>query len=89
MINYNQGYNKGVAITKSDTVNFDGSVSTSGGNVKPCDAIYVGVAGTLAVVWQDGSVSETTANPGVLPFAAIRVNSTNTAATGLIALYSR
>ncbi len=90
MINYNQGYNKGVAITKSDTINFDGSVSVSGGNVKPCDAIYVGTAGTIAVVWQDGSVSETTAPSGaLLPFAAIRVNNANTAAAGMVALYSR
>lgn len=95
MINQNQGYNIGRAITKSDTVNFDGSVSVSGGNtagiaVHPCDAIYVGTAGTIAVVWQDGTVSETTAPSGaLLPFAAIRVNSTNTAAAGLVALYSR
>ena len=81
-------YNKWVAITKSDTVNFDASVSTSGANVVPCDAIYVSTAGTIALVMQDGSVAAATAAVGVIPGKFIRVNSTNTAATGMFALYN-
>jgi len=81
------GYNVSVPVTKSDTINFDGSVSTSGGKVKPCDAIYVGTAGTIALVLQNGYVMETTAAIGVIPIQAIRVNSTNTAAAGMFALY--
>lgn len=80
-------YNVGFAITKSDTVNFDASVSTSGQNVKCCDAIYVGTAGTMAVVLQDGSVASMTCGVGLIPVRAIRVNSTNTAAAAMIAFY--
>lgn len=68
------------AITKSDTVNFTGGV---------CRAIYVGGAGDMAVVPPNGSVVTLV---GVLagqiyPVSAIRVNSTNTTATNMVAIF--
>lgn len=80
-------YNKWIPITKSDTVNFDASTSTTGGNVLTSDAIYVGGAGIVVAVAQDGSTAQFTAVAGeILPIAAIRVNSTTTTATLMIAL---
>ena len=81
----NQQYTKGVAITKSDTVNF----LDAGGQRLLCDAIYVGGAGVVVVVWEDGETSSFTCIAGqVLPVKAKRVNSTSTTATLLIALYA-
>jgi hypothetical protein len=81
-------YNRWVAITKSDTINFDASVSTTGANVVPCDAVYVGTAGTIALVTQDGTVAATSAAVGFIAGKFIRVNSTNTAAAGMFACYN-
>ena len=86
-------YGRFVAITKSDTVNFDGSVSTTGQSVTPCDAIWVGTEGVVAVVAQNGVVTNFSCfigsgDSGVLPVRAIRVNSTNTTASGMVALYA-
>lgn len=81
-------YNRWKDITKSDTVNFDASVSTTGAGVKLCDAIYVGGAGIVVAVSQDGNTGQFTAVAGeILPIAAIRVNSTTTTATLMMALY--
>ena len=75
-------------ITKSDTVNLDGSVSATGAKVKPCDAIYVGGAGIVVAVMSNGTTGAFTAVAGeILPLRAIRVNSTTTTATLLLALY--
>ena len=82
-------YSSAFAITKSDTINFDASVSTSGAYVRPCDAIYVGGAGIVVAVLQDGStVNFTAVAGGILPIRAIRVNSTTTTATLMVALYA-
>lgn len=80
----NPQYPKGVDITKSDTVNF-----VAQGTADPCcSAIYVGGAGVVAVVFQDGSVVNFTCVAAqILPVKAKRVNSTNTTATGIVALY--
>lgn len=81
-----RNYNKSFDITKSDTVNF-----APVGNLQYewCDAIYVGGAGVVAAVLQDGSVQEFTAVAGeLLPIKAKRVNSANTTATLMRALYS-
>lgn len=81
-------YNKAVAITKSDTVNYDGSNTTGGTVPVPADAIYVGGAGIVVVVFQDGSSCALTAVAGeILPVRTIRVNSTTTTATLMAALY--
>ena len=50
---------------------------------------YVGGAGVVVAVWPDGSTSSLTATAGsVLPLRLIRVNSTSTTATLLVALYT-
>lgn len=66
-------------ITKSDTVDFAKG---------PCDAIYVGGAGIVqAVMWNDVVVPFTAVAGGYLNICCKRVNSTNTTATLLVALY--
>lgn len=74
-------YNKGVSITKSDTDNFpdvDG----------PCASIFVGGAGVVVVVFENDSTASFTCVAGeILPVKAKRVNSTNTTATLMVALY--
>lgn len=74
-------YNVWSAITKSDSANFPLGIS---------DAIYVGGAGVVVAVQEDGNTASFTAVAGeVLPIAAKRVNDTNTTATLMIALYAR
>lgn len=88
-MDYPYGYSRAVAITKSDTVNFDGSVSTSGEGVKTCSAIFVGGAGIVVAILQSGDAVNFTCVAGqVLPIRAIRMNSTTTTATLCIALYA-
>lgn len=80
----NPQYTKGVDITKSDTVDF----KNEGTSDRLCSAIYVGGAGVVAVVFQDGSVLNFTAVAGgYLYVKARRVNLTNTTASLMIALY--
>jgi hypothetical protein len=82
-----QRYNIWQAITPSDTVNFD-PVLYSGGLNEPCDAIWVGGAGIVQAVMQNGTVVAFTCVAGtLLPIAAIRVNAASTTATLLVALY--
>lgn len=85
-------YNRTALITKSDTVNFDGSLQSAvaaGNKAVPCDAIFVGGAGIVVVVFEDGSTGQFTCAVGqILPVKAIRVNSTTTAATLMQALYT-
>lgn len=83
-------YNRAIAITKSDTVNFDGSTYSANAATKPlpADAIYVGAAGIVVAVFEDGSTAQFTAIAGqILPLKCIRVNSTTTTATLMVALY--
>lgn len=77
-------YNYAAAITKSDTDN----IVMVGSNV-PVAAIYVGGAGNIVGVFKDGSTATITgALAGtILPITIVRVNSTNTTATALLALY--
>ena len=84
---YNWGYAHAVDIAKSDTVNFNGSVSTSGQDVAPCDGIWVGGAGIVIAILQNGTAVSFTSGIGLLPIRAIRVNSTTTSATLMVALY--
>ena len=78
-------YNVAVAITKSDTVNLAIAGYRPSGL---CDAIYVGGPGVVVAVMQDDSAISFTCVAGqVLPLAAKRVNSTNTTATLMVALY--
>lgn len=83
-MSWNPGYKKAVDITPSDTVNFVNQGTTD----NLCSAIYVGGAGVVVVVCQDGSTCSFTCIAGqILPMKAKRVNSTNTTATLLRALY--
>lgn len=79
----NSRYNKAVTVTASDTVDF----VNQGLGRKLCDGLYVGGAGVVPVVFEDGTVVNFTAVAGqVLPVAAKRVNSTNLTATLVVAL---
>jgi hypothetical protein len=81
-------FNKWRPITKSDTLNFDGTPSTKPERAFACDAIFVGGAGVVVAVQQDGTIGAFTVVAGeMLPIKAIRVNSTDTTATLMVALY--
>jgi hypothetical protein len=83
-------YNRSVAITKSDTVNFDGSTYAANAATKalPADAIFVGGAGVVVAVFENGTTAPFTVLAGtMLPLKCIRVNSTNTTATLMNAMY--
>lgn len=84
-------YTRGIAITKSDTVNYDGTTfsGTAATKAIPADAIYVGGAGIVVAVFPDGSNAQFTAVAGeILPIQTIRVNSSSTTATLMVALYA-
>lgn len=84
------GYSKALAITKSDTVNYDGSTYSATASPDPlvAEAIYVGGAGIVVAVFEDGETCNFTAAAGeILPLRTIRVNSTNTTATLMVALF--
>lgn len=81
----NASYNKGVAITTSDT---DNIVCPAG--LPVTDAIWVGTGGDIVVVPQDddtytlvGAIAGT-----IIPVRAKRINQTNTTADNLVALFS-
>ena len=83
-------YNRATVITKSDTVNFDGSTYSASPSTKaiPADAIFVGGAGVVVAIFEDGSLAPVTVTAGTrLDLKCIRVNSTNTTATLMNALY--
>jgi hypothetical protein len=72
-------YRRAVAITPHDST-----------NMATCDAIYVGGAGNMVVVFDDDTTATFTAVPvgTTLRVRAKRVNSTSTTATNLLALYN-
>lgn len=78
-------FNKMVVVTKSDTVDL-ADFSQSG---KLTSALYVGGTGDISVVLQDGTTCLYSAVPVgvILPVAARRINSTNTNATLIVAMY--
>jgi hypothetical protein len=86
----NDYYSRAVAITKSDTVNYDGTTTASAATKAiPADAIYVGGAGIVVAIFEDGSAVNFTATAGqILPIKTIRVNSGTTTATLMAALYA-
>lgn len=77
--------NRFVAVTTSDSADLEpyrtGRRLTTG--------LYVGGAGNVAAVAEDGTVTVFTAPPvgSILPIAVRRINATNTTATVLVALY--
>lgn len=83
-------YNRAVVVTVSNTVNFDGSTYAANAATKaiPADALFVGGAGIVVAVFEDGSNAQFTVTAGTtLPLKCIRVNSTTTTATLMNALY--
>ena len=83
-------YNRAIAITTSDTVNFDGSTYSATPTTKAitAEAVYCGGAGVVVAVFPDGSTANFTVTGGqTLPLTTIRVNSTSTTATLMVALY--
>lgn len=79
----NNPYVRAVAIVPSNTAD----IPTVANEDWPA-AIFVGGSGVVAVVCQDTSVVNFTCVAGeILPIKARRVNSTNTTATLMVALY--
>ncbi len=79
MINIsNDVYTRGAAITPSDTVN----------ETNPFDAIHCGAAGTIVVVFEDGTTATLVGCLAghVYRVRGIRVNSTSTTASSLVGL---
>lgn len=70
----------GAAITKHDTTNIASGLTR---------AVYVGGAGNLVAVWMDDTTTTFTAVPAgtTLPIRVKRINSTNTTAADMVALY--
>lgn len=69
-----------VAVTTSDIVSF-----TAG----ECRALYVGVAGNISIFQRNGTFVTFIGVPAgsILPVSALRVNTTDTTATSIVALY--
>lgn len=77
-------YNKAHTVTKHDTLNLEYFEQLA----RLTDAIFIGTGGTITVVFGDNSIQTFTAATGtILPVAAKRVNSTDTAAALMVALY--
>ena len=85
-------FNKQFPITTSDTLNFPFIVSPGGSPGIPhaCQAIYVGGAGNVVAVMEDNTTVTLKSAPAgaYLVGKFIRVNTTNTTATDLVACYS-
>lgn len=84
-------FNLGIPITTSrglsDTINIDGSAAGTP-NAKSCDALFVGGAGIVQGVFQNGVVCAFTVVAGeMLPCKFIRINATSTTATLMVAMY--
>jgi hypothetical protein len=72
-----------IAITAHDSNNI-----SHPDNFDRCIGIYFGGAGTAVIVKPDATtVTITAVAGGILPIHAIRVNSTGTTATAMLALY--
>ena len=82
MPSFLQVFSEAQAITKSDTDNILPQ------STRLTDAVYVGGAGIVQAVFPNDKVVAFTAVAGeIIPIAVKRVNSTNTTATLMVALY--
>lgn len=81
-------YNRAFTITPSDSTDFGPCGKGTGTSANLTDAVYVGGAGDVAVVFEDGAVFTFKAVPvgTTIPVRARRINSTNTTATLLVGL---
>lgn len=78
-------YRFAILASKSDTVNY---LPNTGGTTPIADALWVGGAGVVALVLEDDSVVNITAVAGsLIPVRSKRVNSSNTSATVMTALF--
>lgn len=79
IVNHSNPAQYAAAVTKSDTVSF----------TQTARALYIGGAGNIAAVMPDGSVVNFIglAAGTILPIRCTRVNSTDTTATNIVALY--
>lgn len=75
-----QGASKLRAVTPSDVTNFTDGV---------CNALSIGTTGNVAVLAENdtSAVTISVVAGQVLPVRAVRVNSTNTTSTGIVAMY--
>ena len=80
MSSYNDPAHDGYAVTPHDSTNFSAT--------RPARALYVGVGGTVVAVTATGNVLTFVGVPAgaILPLRCVRVNSTSTTATNIIAL---
>lgn len=81
-------YSRATAVTKSDTVNVTPPAASQLTN--PCfDALWVGGAGDVVLVQEDGTTLTFTCTtvPAIIPVRGKRVNSASTTATKMVALY--
>ena len=84
-MNVPSGYRRAVLLTKSDTINH---LPNTGNGPPVADALWVGGAGVCACVQEDGVVVNVTCVAGsLLPLRTIRLNSTDTTATVVAALF--
>lgn len=68
-----------VAVTPHDTTILTGGT---------CRSLYVGTTGNIAVLMASGATATFNSVPvGILPIQVQRVNSTNTTASNIVALY--
>ena len=73
-------------VTPGDTSASDFDINLKQGY---CDALQLGNAATVTVVFQGGSTAQFTCAVGqILPVKVKRVNATGTAATLIVALYA-
>lgn len=81
-------YQRWAAITPSNTVAI-GETTAGDGNAQRPQAVYVGGAGAVVAVMPDGTTATFAgATAGsILPIQPVRINSTSTTATNLLALY--
>ena len=76
---------RAVAVTPSDA---------AAGNMSACEALWIGVGGTISFIPADpnfpsntlGTGVSTTVPAGLFPVKVLRVNATGTTATGILAL---
>lgn len=69
---------KSIATEKSDSANF----------ATPCDALLISAAGNVVVVFDDDfSFTLAVVAGQLVPLKLVRINSTNTTATGLVLWY--
>lgn len=71
------GAKDAVAITPHDTTDIA---------VQP-DAIYVGVGGDVVAIMDGSAITFKAVPVGILPIRPTRINTTNTTATDMVALY--